>query len=76
MMGSEQLIAAYGLYSLANLFKNKTLQGVLVCLAFIPLLWEFSGYLNYYYTGYAKKDAIEWQYGMKQIAEFIINDTQ
>ena len=28
-------------------------------------------------TGYKmKKDAIEWQYGMKQIAEFIINDTQ
>ena len=35
------------------------------------MFWEFSKYINYYYTGYAKKDAIEWQYGMEQIADFI-----
>jgi hypothetical protein len=71
MMGSEQLIAAYGLYSLVNLSKNKIFQGMLVALIFIPMFWEFSKYLNYYYTKYANKDAIEWQYGMEQIADFI-----
>ncbi|MGA2910195.1 MAG: glycosyltransferase family 39 protein [Candidatus Microgenomates bacterium] len=71
IMGSEQLIAAYGLYSIVNLFKNKMFQGALVIAAFVPMLWEFSSYLNYYYTKYAKKDAIEWQYGMKQIATYI-----
>jgi hypothetical protein len=42
-----------------------------VIVLFIPLVLEFSNYLRYYYTEYAKKDAIEWQYGMKQIATYI-----
>jgi len=71
MLGAEQLIAAYGLYSLVSLSKNKIFQSVLIILVFIPMFWEFSKYINYYYTGYAKKDAIEWQYGMEQIADFI-----
>ncbi|EKE12699.1 MAG: Glycosyl transferase family 39 [uncultured bacterium] len=71
MMGSVQLVAAYGLFSLVNLFKNKLIQGIVVTAVFIPLFWESSSYLKYYYSEYAKKDAIEWQYGMKQIAIYI-----
>jgi hypothetical protein len=71
MMGSEQLVSVYGLYSLVNLFKNKTMQCIVVSAVFIPMFWEFGNYMNYYYTKYAKKDAIEWQYGMKQIATYI-----
>ena len=71
MMGSVQLVAAYGLFSLVSLFKNKLIQGIVVTAVFIPLFWESSSYLKYYYSEYAKKDAIEWQYGMKQIAIYI-----
>lgn len=74
MMGSLQLIAAYGLYSLVNLFKNRVIQAAIIFLIFIPLFWEFSSYLKYYYSEYVKKDAIEWQYGMKQIAIYIKNN--
>jgi 4-amino-4-deoxy-L-arabinose transferase-like glycosyltransferase len=66
MMGGLHLIAAYGLVGLVDLFKNKIVKVTLVILFLIPIAWEFSKYINYYYKVYAKKDAIEWQYGMKQ----------
>lgn len=74
MMGSIQLVAAYGLYSIVNISKNKVVKSILVILFFSTIFWEFSNYLKYYYSEYYKKDAIEWQYGMKQIATYIKNN--
>lgn len=71
MMGAFQLIAAYGLYSLVSLFKSRIVRGVVIAAVFVPLIWEFSSYLKYYYSEYPKEDSIEWQYGMKQIALYI-----
>ncbi|EKD90015.1 MAG: Glycosyl transferase family 39 [uncultured bacterium] len=71
MMGSLQIVASYGLYSIVNLFRKNIVKSVIVILVFVPLIWEFSSYLSYYYKEYGKKDAIEWQYGMKQIALYV-----
>ena len=41
---------------------------VLIILIFLSL--EVTNYLNYYSKVYPVKEAIEWQYGMKEIVEF------
>ncbi len=70
MMGSWHLISALGFYSIIN-FKNKLswkiISGVILSTVLIVSLFH---YLNYYYGEFAKRYAIDWQYGMKQIVEY------
>ena len=40
------------------------------------LVFSLKDYLNYYYDGYVRRYAIEWQYGMKQIVEFVKQNPQ
>ncbi len=71
IMGSWNMISAYGCYQILKLLKNNTLKGLylsLVILLFGYLLWSFT---KIYYGNYNKDYAIEWQYGMAQIANFI-----
>lgn len=70
-MGSWHLIAAFGYYSFLSLLKKPKLQ-VAAAVAILMLIgWEFKNYLNYYYGEYPRRYAIEWQYGMKQIGEYL-----
>lgn len=71
MMGSVNILAALGARQLVMFVKRKVWYVVAGVLILTPLFLEFGMYLKYYYTQYAKKDAIEWQYGMKQIANYI-----
>ncbi|MCL5409289.1 MAG: glycosyltransferase family 39 protein [Patescibacteria group bacterium] len=71
MMGSWQIIAAFGLSSLIKLFKKPLVQGLVLCVVLVVLGWQFKLYIYDYYHSYAKKYAIEWQYGMKQIVSFV-----
>ncbi len=71
MMGSGQIISAYGFYQLLVYFKNKKMQLIITAIILITLLYQFTNYLNYYYNLYPIKSATDWQYGMKQIAEYI-----
>ncbi len=70
MMGSIHLIAALGVGKIINWFKGKT-RAVAIAVILILLCIQSYSYLNYYFNVYPKKDAIDWQYGMKQSAEFV-----
>jgi 4-amino-4-deoxy-L-arabinose transferase-like glycosyltransferase len=76
MMGSMHLVAALGAATVLDLAKNKYFKIALSALIIAPLIYESMGYLKYYFEIYPKKDAIEWQYGMKQAVEFVNNNPQ
>lgn len=71
MMGSVNILAALGASRFIRLFKHRIWYIIASIIILVPLVFEFGNYLKYYYTVYAKKDAIEWQYGMKQIVEYL-----
>ena len=70
MMGSINLLAALGLDKIRNWFKGKTRAFVVVVIVILLGIQSYS-YLNYYFNVYPRKDAIDWQYGMKQVVEFV-----
>ncbi len=71
MMGGVHILAALGAFGLLTLIKNKFWHAFALFLIFTPLFFEFGKYIHYYYTEYSKKDAIEWQYGMRQVVEYL-----
>lgn len=71
MMGSWHLISATGLYGFISLLKKPFLKAGAILIVIIILVISLGAYLKYYYGEYAARYAIEWQYGMKQIVEFV-----
>lgn len=74
MMGSVNILAALGADKLIKLFKHKIWYVIALIIIFAPLIFEFGSYLKYYYSKYGRKNAIEWQYGMKQIVDYLKSD--
>lgn len=70
MLGSLNLLAAFGAYKIITLLRGKV-RFVILFLVLILLSLESYLYFNYYFNKFPKKDAIDWQYGMKQIVEFV-----
>ncbi len=70
MVGSWHLLIAFGIFIVVNLVKNIKLQLMILVVIFLIYLIPFKNYLNFYYSDYSKS-AIEWQYGMKQIVEYV-----
>lgn len=80
MTGAWHITISLGVLTLLTLF-NKTLQRLnltnrywIALPVFIILLLYLTSlitHLNYYFSDYPKKFAIEWQYGMKQIVNFV-----
>ena len=70
MMGSMHLIAALGAGSIVGWFWGR---GKIFILAIVVILLSLQSqiFLDYYFNVYPKKDAIDWQYGMKQAAEYV-----
>lgn len=64
------LLSAYGASNLVLLFKSDILKVVVSILIIIFLGREVINYLNYYFKVYPVKEAIEWQYGMKEIVGY------
>jgi len=75
-MGSWHLVSAFGFYNLIKLFRKLPLQLVIITLGLVILAWMSYGYLQDYYNEYPKRTAIEWQYGMKQITEFVADNPE
>lgn len=71
MIAPILLLSAVGASSLIDLLKNKWLKALGVFVILIFLGKEVIGYTTYYFTKYPEKEAIEWQYGMKQIVEYV-----
>lgn len=70
MVGSLHLISAFGMYTILNLVKKPQLKWGTGILLISVLGWFFVNHIGYYFGEYAKKYAIDWQYGMKQLAEY------
>lgn len=70
MMGSLHILSALGIYTLINAFKKIQLRVVLSLLVIGIFVASLSFYLREYYGKY-ESEAIQWQYGMKEIVEFV-----
>lgn len=75
-MGSWHLISVYGFLQLLKIMRNNSSKLVLGILIIIIISYQFVGYLSYYYQKYSKDQAIEWQYGFKEVAEYIIDNPE
>lgn len=71
MMGSINLLIGLGVYWIFKIIKQWQFKMVILIIFLAFFFYEFYTYLNFYYNDYPKKQATEWQYGMKQIVEFI-----
>lgn len=71
MFGSWHLISAYGLYTLLKLAKGYYVKAAIIAVTTVVLTYSFVSYLRYYYGEYSSKYAIEWQYGMKDIVNYV-----
>ncbi|MBU1000864.1 glycosyltransferase family 39 protein [Patescibacteria group bacterium] len=70
MMGSMNLLAALGAGKTVSWLKGRARVFVIVIILLL-LSIQALGFLNYYFYDFPKKDAIDWQYGMKQSAQFV-----
>ena len=71
MTGSWHLVAAFGFYSLITLSKNKLVKAFLVVLGLVGVGYFARTYLGYYYNTYPAKEAIQWQYGMRETVTYL-----
>lgn len=71
MIGPIILLSAYGASFILSWVKKDFVKAILALTIVGLLSMEVGNYLNYYYKYYGKKEAIEWQYGMKQIVRYL-----
>lgn len=71
MLGSVELISAYGAYAFVTLFKSRLYRYLISFVIVAVLFYECFGFLDYYFSYYSKNEAIQWQYGFKQTVEFV-----
>src|SRR3989344_504314 len=70
-MGSWHLIEAIGLVGVMGLFKNTRVKLLVAVAVTLTMAYLTTIYFKSYLTAYPKQYGIDWQYGMKQIAEHI-----
>jgi 4-amino-4-deoxy-L-arabinose transferase-like glycosyltransferase len=73
MIGPILLLSAVGASSIIMIFKNKFIQIAITFGVLMFLTMEVINYTKYYFNTYPTKEAIEWQYGMKEIVEYSKN---
>lgn len=71
MMGSWYLISALGIYFLIRLIRGSVFRWGVILVSIIILSISLFNFLKYYFGEYATRYAIEWQYGMRQIVEYV-----
>lgn len=71
MTGSWHLIIALGITQLVIFVKKPILRIIVLGIFMLVLGIYFKNYLSDYYGGYAKKYAIEWQYGLKKAVLYL-----
>lgn len=71
MLPAYLLVSGFGIYSLLKLFKNKYGTFLLLLTLFFYYTFQFNQVFNYYISGeFDKKNAIEFQYGLKEIVKY------
>lgn len=74
MVAPILLLSSFGASSVVLLSKNKVLQAISLLIILVFLGKEVLNYLNYYSKVYPVKEAIEWQYGMKEMVNYSVED--
>jgi len=70
MLGPPEILAGFGLYSIVSLSKKLYIRVFLIFLSASLILIEVLPQIDSYFKKYAIDQAIEWQYGMREIVEF------
>ncbi len=71
MTGSWHFVIVLGIYTAINVFKNRYIK-IVISLALIGILGvSLTKCLQNYFGEYTERYAIEWQYGMKQVVEYV-----
>ena len=68
IMGPILLLSAGGAVGVIEIFKKNWARVIVAAVIILFLSLEARNYIEYYFTQYPIKEAIEWQYGMKQSA--------
>jgi 4-amino-4-deoxy-L-arabinose transferase-like glycosyltransferase len=76
MNGSWNILIALGVVGVLNIFKRNYFKALFCGLYLISYIPQFTGAAKYYLNDYSIKYAIEWQYGMKQVVEYIKENPQ
>jgi len=71
MIAPVILLSAYGASVPISLSKKNWVRGGVAILLIMFLGWEAIYCLSYYFSEYPIKEAIEWQYGMKQVVDYL-----
>lgn len=71
LMGSFHIILALGFYFIFCLIKSYLLKVAIATISILILVISLGNFLIYYHGEYAKRYAIDWQYGMKEIVYFV-----
>ncbi len=69
-----QIFSALGIYYLCTLIKNKKIFYVLMGISILLFLVNFSVYLKNLFVDYSVKYSRDWQYGNKEVVEYIKNN--
>lgn len=76
MMGSWTIISAVGFNLFVYFFKKPVYKRPVIVISLLAICFMLVNYLNYYFGEYATRYAIDWQYGMKQIVEYVKENPQ
>lgn len=71
MMGIWQLLVAVGIDYCLMLIRKKQIKIIMLVVLIAGYGIFFFRYIDYYFSNYRVNDAIEWQYGMKEIVEYV-----
>lgn len=71
MTGSWHLVIALGAGSIVSIFKNIYLRWLIVVAVVCVMIYSFVPYIKNYYKEYGPRYAIEWQYGMREVASYV-----
>lgn len=75
-VGSWHLVSGLGAATIINIVNNKYAKIFLTVMFIVLIGLGFSRFWKYYFGEYATRYAIEWQYGMKQVAQFSVDNPQ
>lgn len=70
MIGSIHIVIGLGVSKIINWYHGKTKFFILAAVLIVLSLQVYQ-YISYYFNIYPTKDPHDWQYGMKQVVEFV-----
>ncbi len=74
VLPSYQILISFGFFRLLNNLNKKKIKKLVIGVSVILFFIQFGYYLNQYYRHYPLKYSRDWQYGYKQVLDFVENN--